>query len=278
MTAELLEGAPLAEAVKGRVRREVAALPRRPRLVAVLASDDPGARHYARSQRRACAEVGIEHELVRPRPDQVQERIAALSTDPDVTAMMLMMPVPEGVDARAARDAIAPDKDAEGLHPANVGRLFYGDFRLAPCTPHAVVAMLRHAGVEMKGKETVVVGHSAVVGKPAVVMLLESLTEAPTVTCCHVATRDLAAHTRRAQVLVVAAGKAGLITAPMVREGAVVVDVGINRAAGGGVVGDVEFAAVRQRAGLITAVPGGVGPVTTAMLLANVAECARRQG
>ncbi len=281
MTAELLRGAPIAEAVRDRVRREVADLPRPPRLVALLASDDAGARFYARSQRRACAEVGIEYELRRPdgatTDAALKDCIAGLNSDPAVTALMLMMPLPAGLDAARAQRAIAPEKDAEGVHPANVGGLFYGEFRLAPCTPRAVLTMLREAGIEMAGKETVVVGHSAVVGKPAVVMLLESLRRAPTVTCCHVATRELAAHTRRAEVLIVAVGKAGLVTGEMVREGAVVVDVGINRAEGGAVAGDVEFESVRQRASLITPVPGGVGPVTTAMLLANVAECARRQ-
>jgi len=170
----------------------------------------------------------------------------------------------------------------EGVTPANIGRLFYGDFSLAPCTAHAVVRILQEAKVDLKGKEAVVVGHSEIVGKPVVVMLLKSVKESPTVTCCHIATRDLAFHTRRADVLIVAAGKAGLIRGDMVKPGAVVVDVGINRVKVEGekrprIVGDVEFEAARQVAAAITPVPGGVGMVTTALLLANVVECARRQ-
>jgi methylenetetrahydrofolate dehydrogenase (NADP+)/methenyltetrahydrofolate cyclohydrolase len=192
--------------------------------------------------------------------------------------------VADGVDARQIQLCIAPDKDVEGMHPANIGRLFYGDFSLAPCTPRAAITMLQEAGVALEGKETVVVGHSEIVGKPTVVMLLKSLMHAPTVTCCHIATRDLASHTSRADVLIVAAGKAGLITGDMVKDGCVVIDVGINAVTvrqGGKkkrrTVGDVDFDSVSAKAALITPVPGGVGAVTSALLLQNVAECARRQ-
>jgi methylenetetrahydrofolate dehydrogenase (NADP+)/methenyltetrahydrofolate cyclohydrolase len=261
---------------------------RKPKLVAVLASDNPGAKYYAQSQEKACAEVGIDYELHELSPsasaEDMESHIAGLNVDDRINGVILLMPVPQGVNARRIQQVILPDKDVEGVHPANIGKLFYGDFSLAPCTAHAVVAILQHAGVSLKGKETVVIGHSEIVGKPTVVMLLQSVMESPTVTCCHIATRDLASHTRRAEVLIVAAGKAGLVSGDMVREGAVVVDVGINRVkvAEGGkqktkIVGDVEFEAASQRASMITPVPGGVGLVTTAMLLQNTVECARRQ-
>jgi methylenetetrahydrofolate dehydrogenase (NADP+)/methenyltetrahydrofolate cyclohydrolase len=288
MAAELIEGAPIAEKIQAQVRRDVEGLARAPKLVGILASDNPGAKYYAGSQQKACAEAGIDYELHELDPaaseQQVLDHVAQVNADGAVSGVILLMPVPDGVEARRVQQAILPDKDVEGVHPANIGRLFYGDFSLAPCTPHAVVAMLQEAGVDLKGRETVVVGHSEIVGKPTVVMLLQSIMESPTVTCCHIATRDLASHTRRAEVLIVAAGKAGLVSGDMVREGAVVVDVGINRVKveeGGKkktrIVGDVEFEAARQKASLITPVPGGVGLVTTAMLLANTVECACRQ-
>jgi len=288
MAAKLLEGEPIARAIREQVRRDVESLPKPPKLVGLLASDNPGAKYYAGSQQKACAEVGIEYELHELAPDSTADALKAhigeVNADPSVTGAIVLMPVPQGVDPREVQQTIAPDKDVEGVHPANIGRLFYGDFSLAPCTPHAVVTMLQHAGVDLKGKETVVVGHSEIVGKPTLVMLLQSVMESPTVTCCHIATRDLAFHTRRAEVLIVAAGKAGLVSGEMVKEGAVIIDVGINRVkvdVGGKkktrIVGDVEFEAASQKASLITPVPGGVGVVTTAMLLKNTVECARRQ-
>ncbi|MCD6415880.1 MAG: bifunctional 5,10-methylenetetrahydrofolate dehydrogenase/5,10-methenyltetrahydrofolate cyclohydrolase [Planctomycetes bacterium] len=287
MVAELIEGGPIAEKINREVRRDIEAMGLTPRLVGILASDNPGAKYYAKSQEKACAEVGIAYELHQLAPDSsqrdIERHVAAVNEDESVSGMILLMPVPEGVNAREVQQAILPDKDAEGMHPANIGKLFYGDFSLAPCTPHAVVRMLEDTGVDLKGKETVVVGHSEIVGKPTVVMLLQSILGSPTVTCCHIATRDLASHTRRAEVLIVAAGKAGLVSGEMVKEGAVVIDVGINRVKvevegkrKTKIVGDVDFEAARERASLITPVPGGVGLVTTAMLLRNSVECARR--
>ena len=291
MAAQMLNGEPIAEKIKEEVRAAVAVMASRPKLAALLASDNPGAKFYAGSQQKSCAEVGIDYELHDPEKtgaletaDQLKAYVQKLNADPSVSGIILLMPVPEGVDARGVQLEIAPEKDVEGMHPANIGRLFYGDFSLAPCTPNAVVTILSEAGVDMKGKETVVVGHSEIVGKPTLVMLLQSVMESPTVTCCHIATRDLVAHTRRAEVLIVAAGKAGLIRGDMVREGAVVIDVGINRVKvevdgkkKTRIVGDVEFEVAKEVASAITPVPGGVGLVTTAMLLRNTVECARRQ-
>ena len=291
MSAELIEGEPIAERIMEDVRRAVEEMPSTPKLAAVLASDNAGAKFYAKSQRKSCAEVGIEYELHDPEKagsletaDELKAYVHKLNNDPEVNGIILLMPVPEGVNPREIQQEIAPEKDVEGMHPANIGKLFFGDFSLAPCTPHAVVEMLQEFGVDMKGKETVVVGHSEIVGKPTLIMLLKSVMESPTVTCCHIATQDLAFHTRRADVLIVAAGKAGLVKGDMVKKGAVVIDVGINRVKvekGGKkkskIVGDVEFDAAREVAGAITPVPGGVGMVTTAMLLRNTVECARRQ-
>ncbi len=288
MAAKLLEGEPIAEKIKAKVKEEIAKLARKPKLIGVLASDNPGAKFYAKSQETACAEVGIDYELHELSGTSTQQEMEAhiqtINADKSITGCILLMPVPDGVNARQVQQSIAPDKDVEGVHPANIGKLFYGDFTLAPCTAHAVVVMLKAAGVDLKGKETVVVGHSEIVGKPTVVMLLHSMMESPTVTCCHIATQDLAFHTGRADVLVVAAGKAGLVKGSMIKEGAVVVDVGINRVKvevdgkkKTKIVGDVEFDAAKERASLITPVPGGVGQVTTAMLLHNTVESAKRQ-
>ena len=289
MAAELIEGGPIADKIREQVQNDIEELARAPKLVGILASDNPGARYYAGSQEKACQEVGIDYELHELDADASQEEITAhiaeINRDDGVDGVILLMPVPDGVDARAVQQTILPDKDAEGVHPANIGKLFYGDFSLAPCTPHAVIAMLEEAGVDLEGKETVVVGHSEIVGKPTVVMLLQSIMASPTVTCCHIATQDLAFHTQRAEVLIVAAGKAGLVSGDMVKDGAVVIDVGINRVKvvvdgkkKTRIVGDVEFEAAKEKASLITPVPGGVGLVTTAMLLQNTVECARRSG
>ena len=291
MPAQLIGGEALADRIKQEVRQAIAAMAKPPKLAAILATDNPGAKFYAQSQEKSCAEVGIQFELHDPAKtgplDTTEKMIGCvhkLNADPSVSAIILLMPVPQGVDGRAVQREIAPDKDADGTNPANVGKLFSGDFSLAPCTPHAVVLLLKDAGVDLKGKETVVVGHSEIVGKPTVVMLLASIMESPTVTCCHIATKDLAFHTKRADILVVAAGKAGLVKGSIVKPGAVVIDVGINRVKveeGGKsktrIVGDVEFAAAKEVAGAITPVPGGVGLVTTALLLKNTVECARRQ-
>ena len=288
MSAELLKGEPVAERMKDEVKSQIDALSSPPHLAAVLASDNPGAKYYAKSQEKACAEVGIDYELHELDSDASEDRIEGyiedLNADENVNGIILLMPVPDGVNARKVQQTIDPAKDAEGVHPANIGKLFYGDFSLAPCTPRAVIELLDEADVDLGGKETVVVGHSEIVGKPTMTMLLKSEMNSPTVTCCHIATKDLAFHTSRAEVLIVAAGKAGLVGGDMVKDGAVVIDVGINRVkveedgeTKTKVVGDVDTDAAAEKASIITPVPGGVGPVTTAGLLLNTARCARLQ-
>lgn len=291
MSAELIEGQPIAESIKSDVKDDVESLSQAPTLAAILTTDDPGARYYAKCQKASCEEVGINYELHDAdvtgglsKASEMKDYIKGLNQDDSVDGIILLMPVPEGINPRNLQTVILPEKDVEGVHPANIGQLFYGDFSLAPCTAHAVIRMLQYAGVDMKGKETVVVGHSEIVGKPATVMLLRSVMESPTVTCCHIATKDLAFHTRRAEVLIVAAGKAGIVKGNMIKEGAVVIDVGINQVkveedgeTRTKVMGDVEFDAAREIARAITPVPGGVGLVTTAILLQNTVECFRRQ-
>jgi methylenetetrahydrofolate dehydrogenase (NADP+)/methenyltetrahydrofolate cyclohydrolase len=291
MSAHLIEGEPIAESIKSEVKKAVEQMGTPPKLAAILTTDNPGARYYARSQKKSCQEVGIEYELHDDEKtgglanaEEMKEYIRGLNEDETVSGIILLMPVPKDINPRDVQQAIDPRKDVEGIHPANIGKLFYGDLSLSPCTAHAVIRMLEEADVDLEGKETVVVGHSEIVGKPAVVMLLRSVMESPTVTCCHIATKDLAFHTRRAEEQVVAAGKAGLVQGDMIKEGATVIDVGINRVKvevdgekKTRVVGDVEFDAAKEVAGAITPVPGGVGLVTTAMLLHNTVECARRQ-
>jgi methylenetetrahydrofolate dehydrogenase (NADP+)/methenyltetrahydrofolate cyclohydrolase len=201
-----------------------------------------------------------------------------LNEDPRVTGILLNLPLPEGLDTPAMQYAIDPYKDVEGVNPANIGLLFYDQPIIAPCTALAVREVLKEAGVAVRGQEAVVVGQGSVAGKPVSLFLLQQMA---TVTCCHIATRDLARHTRRADILVVAVGKPGLITGEHVKPGATVVDVGINRvtddSGGHRIVGDVAFDEVRNVAGVLTPVPGGVGPVTVAILLRSAAEAARKQ-
>jgi len=322
MTAKLIDG----EAVAAEMNKETAAAAdelaragRRPHLVAVQVGENPASKIYTNAQARSCEAVGIEYELLNLPADISQddllEKIRGLNGDPKVHGLILQMPLPAQIDARVVQVTISPDKDVEGMHPQNMGRLFYGGGVVAPCTPMAAVELLRRTCDDLAGKETVVVGHSEIVGKPIAAILLQSLNASPTVTVCHVATRDLAAHTRRADIVFVATGvsqarwlgynrrkKAGeqvsppdlspLIKADMLKEGAIVIDVAINRIPkaldeqGNAVlnekgkpamrtVGDVDFEAAKEKVAAITPVPGGVGPVTVAMLLRNTVAVAR---
>lgn len=275
----------MAEKIRAEVAERVEGMKGKltPKLVALLVGDNAGARAYARSQGRACEEVGIAYELREMAEDtseaQLIGEIAALNSDPAATAIILTMPVPQHINGRAAQRMISPTKDADGVHPVNLGGVVQGRRILAPCTAMAVMEVLESAGTKLEGAEAVMVGHSEIVGKPTALFLMEAFA---TTTVCHIATRDLAAHTRRAEVLVVGVGKAGLVDGSMIMPGATVVDVGINRVPDpetgkGKLVGDVDFASAVEVAGAITPVPGGVGLVTTAMLLRNVAEAAELQ-
>jgi len=292
VSAKLLEGAPIADRIKDDVKAAIAEMATPPKLAAILATDNKGAAFYAKAQKKACEEVGIAYELVElgAEADQatVEGNIGQLNADANVTGIILLMPVAEGVDSRACQRAIDPDKDVDGVHPANLGRVVQGSTTLAPCTAQAVFELAKASGVALfdepmqcvgKGIEVCVVGHSEIVGKPSALLLLDKFC---TITVCHIGTRDLKAHSTKADLLVVAVGKAGLVKGEHVKPGAVVIDVGINRIKDDEgktkTVGDVVFDEAVEIASQITPVPGGVGAVTTAMLLKNVIDAARLQG
>jgi methylenetetrahydrofolate dehydrogenase (NADP+)/methenyltetrahydrofolate cyclohydrolase len=280
--AQLLDGKAVAQKVLARVKAEVAALRERagvtPTLAVVLVGDYAPSKVYIGNKKKAAAEVGIaSRDFLYPGglpQAELLGLLARLNADPLIHGILLQLPLPGGMDEDEAIAAIAPDKDVDGFHPWNLGHLLAGAPTVVPCTPAGVMEILDHYGVELKGAEAVVVGRSRIVGKPLGQLLLA---RHATVTMCHTRTRDLAAHTLRAEVLCVAAGRPEVITGEMVREGAVVVDVGINRLESGKLVGDVEFESAAARARAITPVPGGVGPMTVAMLLRNTLQAARRQ-
>lgn len=287
--AALIDGKAVAARVRARVAEDVAALRADgivPGLTVVLVGDDPASAVYVRNKGKACEAAGMRSETIRLPAETSQEDLLAivdrLNADPAVHGILVQMPLPKGLDSEQVIRRIAPAKDVDGFHPVNVGELLIGTGEgFAPCTPAGVIELLRAYGVETKGKDVVVIGRSTIVGKPMAALLVQPGTDA-TVTVCHSRTKDLAAHTRRADILVAAIGKARFVTADMVKPGAVVIDVGINRIDdasapnGSRLVGDVDFDAVRPVASLITPVPGGVGPMTIAMLLANTVRAARR--
>jgi len=298
MAAVLLQGDKLASEMKQRLKQDIENLKAEgvpPHLVAVQVGESAAAKVYLRQQQKACEEIDIEYEVKELPQSTTQQELLSfiekLNQDDAVTGIILMMPLPKDIDARQVQITISPDKDVEGMHPANMGRLVYGEIGLSPCTARAAVELLKSSGVELKGKELVVVGHSEIVGKPVALMLLASQMESPTVTVCHIATKDLAFHTKRADILLVAVGKPGLIKADMVKDGVIVIDIGINRVPvtdenGNPVlndkgkpkkktVGDVDFEGIKEKASFITPVPGGVGPMTTTMLLYNTVESAK---
>ncbi len=283
MGATILEGGPIAERIKAELKTQIQQLQgtRPPKLVAVLVGDNAGSKYYAKSQKKDCDELGIGYEL-RELPADIAESdilgvMDELNEDEVVTGIILLVPVPKQLDARALQAAIAPSKDVDGVHPVNLGRVVQGDSTLAPCTAQAAVAMVEAAGIEIEGAEVVMVGHSEIVGKPTALLLLEPLA---TVTVCHIGTRDTAAHTRAADVVIVATGVPGLVKADWIKPGALVVDVGINRVKGEDgktkMVGDVD-PGVAEVAGIMTPVPGGVGAVTAAMLMKNTVAAAAMQ-
>jgi methylenetetrahydrofolate dehydrogenase (NADP+)/methenyltetrahydrofolate cyclohydrolase len=280
MTARLIDGNALARSVRADVARRVRALAERgsaPGLAVVLVGDDPASAVYVRNKVKDCAEVGIVSLLDRLPADtpegRLLARIAELDADPRVHGILVQLPLPAHIDEHRVIEAIAPAKDADGFHVSNVGMLVTGRPSFRPCTPFGVMKLLEYAGTPLDGAEAVVIGRSNIVGKPQALMLLAA---GCTVTVCHSRTRDLGAHTRRADVLVAAVGRPGLVTADMVKPGATVIDVGMNRGPDGRLCGDVDFAGVSAVAGAITPVPGGVGPMTRAMLLVNTVEAAER--
>ncbi|KWX02538.1 bifunctional methylenetetrahydrofolate dehydrogenase/methenyltetrahydrofolate cyclohydrolase [Carbonactinospora thermoautotrophica] len=278
MTAQILDGKATAAAIRDELRRRVAALRERgvaPGLGTVLVGDDPGSRSYVAGKHRDCAAVGIAS-IQRELPaDATQAEVEAvvreLNEDPACTGYIVQLPLPKGLDANRVLELMDPAKDADGLHPTNLGRLVLGQPAPLPCTPRGIVELLRRYDVKIAGAEVVVIGRGVTVGRP-LGLLLTRRSENATVTLCHTGTKDLARHVRQADIVVAAAGVPGLVTADMVKPGAVVLDVGITRTEAG-LVGDVD-PRVREVAGWVAPMPGGVGPMTRAMLLTNVVEAA----
>ncbi|MDP9395632.1 MAG: bifunctional methylenetetrahydrofolate dehydrogenase/methenyltetrahydrofolate cyclohydrolase [Actinomycetota bacterium] len=282
MSTQILDGKAAAAAIREDLRARVQRLAEAgvtPGLGTVLVGDDPGSWSYVRGKHRDCAQVGIasiQRELPADATQaDVEAVVADLNADPACTGYIVQLPLPRGLDANRILGLMDPDKDADGLHPANLGRLVLGQQGPLPCTPRGIVELLRRHDVVLDGAEVVVVGRGVTVGRP-IGLLLTRRTENSTVTLCHTGTRDLAAHLRRADVVVAAAGVAGLVTAELVKPGAAVLDVGITRT-DSGLVGDVA-PEVRDVAGWLAPMPGGVGPMTRAMLLTNVVEAAERAG
>ncbi len=280
-TARLIDGRALSEAVRDDLRRRIEAAGRPVRLDALLVGDDRAAGIYAANQARTCEEVGIRYVLHRLPAgagyDDIAGRVLLLNTDDDVRALMVHMPLPEGIDAERIQSLIDPDKDVEGVNPANIGNVVYGRRSLVPCTALATLEMIEHTGIDLRGKRCAVIGASNIVGKPIAVLLMR---EEATVHSTNKFTPELPRLTRECDVVVAACGVPQLVKAEWIKPGAVVVDVGINRIAGPDgakvTVGDVDFAEVSRVAGWISPVPGGVGPMTVAMLLRNVVDAALR--
>ncbi len=279
--AKILDG----KAAAGRIREEVRAGVEKlraeygvtPGLAVIIVGDDPASKVYVGNKHKACGELGIASQVIRlaagSSEAELATRIDSLNADPAVHGILVQLPLPKHIDTDKVLDRIRPDKDVDGFHPVNVGNLTLGREALVPCTPHGVIRLLAMEGIAIEGKRAVIIGRSNIVGKPMASLLLA---RNATVTVCHSRTENLAAVCREADILVAAIGKPGFVTAAMVKTGAVVIDVGINRVAGK-LVGDVDFAAVKEAAGAITPVPGGVGPLTIAMLMHNTLKAAHMQ-
>ena len=280
MSAKILDGKSLAAQVRAEVKESVARLAQRgirPGLAVILAGDDPASKVYVRNKTRACEEVGVRSQQIDYPASVTQEelmgRIRKLNVDPAVHGILVQLPLPKHIDSARVLEAVAPHKDVDGFHAENMGALLAGAPRVVPCTPAGVMRLLAHARVALAGQRAVVIGRSNIVGKPLALLLLQ---KDATVTICHSKTKDLEMIARQADILVAAIGRARFVTAQMVKPGACVVDVGVNRLADGSLAGDVDFAAVKDVAGWITPVPGGVGPMTIAMLLENCLHAAAK--
>ena len=276
MSAVIMDGKALAEKVKAQIREKVSKLRRQPGLAVILVGDNPASQVYVRNKERDCAECGImcyDYHLPQDASQEdVLDLVEKMNNYGAVDGILVQLPLPEQIDERVVLEAIAPDKDVDAFHPENVGRIMQGQAYYKPCTPAGVMEILHEYGIDPAGKHCVVVGRSNIVGKPMAMLLLH---ENATVTICHSRTPDLKAQCRQADILVSAVGKTGLITADMVKPGAVVIDVAMNRNEAGKLCGDVDFAAVSQVASYITPVPGGVGPMTRAMLMENTYKAAK---
>ncbi|MEY4285086.1 MAG: bifunctional methylenetetrahydrofolate dehydrogenase/methenyltetrahydrofolate cyclohydrolase FolD [Pseudomonadota bacterium] len=280
MSAQLISGVDLSRQIRQRIKEQTALLQAQgvtPGLAVILVGEDPASQVYVRNKVKACEEVGFHSRLER-HPAQLSEaelleRVAALNADPGIHGILVQLPLPAHLNAQRVIEAISPDKDVDGFHVSSAGALMTGLPGFWPCTPHGCMKMLESIGYKLRGRHAVVIGRSNIVGKPMAMMLLQ---QDATVTLCHSATQDLASHVRQADVVVSAVGRRNVVTADMVKPGAVVIDVGMNRDDQGKLCGDVDFEGVRQVASYITPVPGGVGPMTITMLLDNTLQAAQR--
>ena len=279
MAAQILDGKTMSESLRKEIAERVASLKEKgvtPGLAVILVGDDPASEIYVRNKGNGCAETGMYSRTIKMPAETTQEAletaIEELNADPAIHGILVQLPLPKHLDEQAALARILPEKDVDGFHLINAGHMLTGTPGVVACTPRGALYMIKSTGMDLNGKEAVVIGRSNIVGKPMAMLLMR---ENCTVTICHSRTKDLAAHTSRADILVAAVGKAGFVTADMVKPGAVVIDVGINRV-DGKVRGDVDFDAVKEVAGWITPVPGGVGKMTITMLLANTVEAAER--
>ena len=279
MAATIMDGKALAAKIKEEVREQTADMGRKPGLAVVLVGDDPASRVYVNGKKRDCGECGIySEEYALPAETSQQELlelVEALNGREDIDGILVQLPLPRHLDEKAVLLAIRPDKDVDCFHPFNVGQLMIGEAGFQPCTPAGVMRMLQEYGIDPAGKHCVIVGRSNIVGKPQAMLMLR---ENATVTVCHTKTRNLKEECLKADILVAAAGRAGLISGDMVKEGAVVVDVAMNRNEAGKLCGDVVYDEAAERASYITPVPGGVGPMTRAMLMENTLYAARQHG
>ncbi|MBE7039682.1 MAG: bifunctional methylenetetrahydrofolate dehydrogenase/methenyltetrahydrofolate cyclohydrolase FolD [Ruminococcaceae bacterium] len=276
--AKILDGKMVSQRIKDELKAEVSEMKAKgitPGLAVIIVGDDPASRVYVNSKKKACAEIGIyseEYALSGETSQQeLLELIEKLNKKDDISGILCQLPLPKHIDEKAVIDAIAPNKDVDAFHPVNVGKIMIGDYDFLPCTPAGVMELIKESGIEIKGKECVVVGRSNIVGKPMTMLLLH---EHGTVTVCHSKTRDLKEVTLRADILVAAVGVPELIRGDMIKEGAVVIDVGMNRLPDKRLVGDVCFSEASEKAMAITPVPGGVGPMTIAMLMKNTVKAA----
>ncbi|MCP4262984.1 MAG: bifunctional methylenetetrahydrofolate dehydrogenase/methenyltetrahydrofolate cyclohydrolase FolD [Planctomycetes bacterium] len=292
MTAQIIDGKQVAADMRAELKDEVAVLKEKgivPGLGVILVGEDPASKSYVTAKERACENIGIYSDDNRLSADASQEELMALvekmNKDPKINGILVQLPLPKGLNEAEVLLAIDPAKDVDGFHPVNVGKMVVGEKAFLPCTPHGVIQLLKRSGVTIEGAEVVIVGRSNIVGKPLANMLIQKKPNAnATVTVCHTRTKDLTYHTQRADIVIAAAGRPNTVTADMIKEGVVVIDVGVNRVEdatkkkGYRLVGDVDFEAVKEKASFITPVPGGVGPMTITMLLYNTVESAKRAG
>ncbi len=275
--ANIINGKEISAAIREEIKAEVQGMSVRPGLAVVLVGDDPASAVYVRNKSKACAEVGIYSEVYRLPEETGREQllglIEQLNQSPLIHGILVQLPLPKHLDPEEVIMAIDPAKDVDAFHPVNVGKIMIGNYDFLPCTPAGVMELLHRSGIEVSGKECVVIGRSNIVGKPQAMLLLH---ENATVTVCHSKTRNLPSVCRRADILVSAVGKPKFVTADMVKDGAVIIDVGMNRDENGKLCGDVDFEPVSEKASYITPVPGGVGPMTITMLLKNTVTAAKR--